>query len=216
MEYQDGGGLVVEAHPRDVEREELEKAKLRLEVAKLEDDLKGQMARGHLHHRVVPFLETVTDSSVKYAIRDLNELAAADMEEPVELVITSPGGSIFAGMALFDHVRWLRSAGLRVDTTALGWSASMAGILLQAGETRRIGHNSWLMIHEASMSLFGAKTSEFRDETELLKRLEDQVLGIFAERSGRPAEWIKEQFHRRDWWLSADEAVANGFADEVA
>ena len=202
-------------------REALELQELELKVRKLTAEAgyaelslaARQTADDQL--RVVTVSDEINSMVARHAIGQLTELAALDGRLSIDLVITSPGGSIFDGLAIFDHVRWLRAQGTTIDTTALGWAASMAGILLQAGERRYIGGNSWLMIHEASTWLGRTSASAIRDEVGLLDRLEAQVLGIFAERSGRDEAWIKSQFERKNWWLSADQAVELGFADEV-
>ena len=68
----------------------------------------------------------------------------------IEIIFSSPGGSIIDGFELFDHIQHLRNEGHHVTTGSLGYAASMAGILLQSGDTRWIGHQAWMMIHRAA------------------------------------------------------------------
>jgi ATP-dependent Clp protease protease subunit len=129
-------------------------------------------------------------------------------------VINSGGGSVFAGLALFDYIQLIRGAGCQVTTTAVGMAASMAGILLQAGTTRVMSEHAYLMIHEASTATWG-KISELRDEVELIDKLEERMLAILAERSTLSAKQIKAKCARRDWWIDSKEALKLGFIDVV-
>jgi ATP-dependent Clp endopeptidase proteolytic subunit ClpP len=152
--------------------------------------------------------------SVKYAIDRVTEWFRDDPEAPIEIVINSGGGSVFAGLALFDYLQMIRGAGCAVTTTAVGMAASMAGILLQAGSTRVMSEHAYLMIHEASTSTWG-KISELRDEVELIDKLEERMLAILAERSTMSAKQIKAKCARRDWWIDSREALKLGFVDEI-
>ena len=93
-------------------------------------------------------------------------------------------------------------------------AASMAGILLQAGDTRWIGHQSWMMIHRAAFGAIG-KTFEIEDEVKLVKRIEDRIVEIFTKRSKLTKMKIKRNWDRKDWWIDADECVSLGLVDEV-
>ena len=76
----------------------------------------------------------------------------------------------------------MRNRGHKVTTGSLGMAASMAGILLQAGGVRWIGHQAWMMIHRAAFGAIG-KTYEVEDEVKLVKRIEERCLDIFVSRS---------------------------------
>ena len=93
-------------------------------------------------------------------------------------------------------------------------AASMAGILLQAGDTRWVGHQAWVMIHRAAFGAFG-KTYEVEDEVEFVKRIEERILEIFTTRSKLTKQKIKRNWDRKDWWISADEALEAHLVDEV-
>jgi ATP-dependent protease ClpP protease subunit len=90
----------------------------------------------------------------------------------------------------------------------------MAGILLQAGDVRIMGKESWLLIHQVS---FGASGSfgEVEDTTKWVDRIQDRVLDIFASRSKMSKAQIKRKWNRTDWWISSDEALKLGFVDET-
>ena len=93
-------------------------------------------------------------------------------------------------------------------------AASMAGILLQAGEHRWIGHQSWILIHRASFGAIG-KTFEIEDEVGWIKRIEERIIKIFTSRSTLTKLKIKRNWDRKDWWINADEALEMGLVDEI-
>ena len=132
----------------------------------------------------------------------------------IEIVFSSGGGSIIDGFVLFDFIQELRSRGHYVTTGSLGMAASMAGILLQAGDHRWIGHQAWLMIHRAAFGAIG-KTFEIEDEVAWIKRIEARILDIFEKRSTLTKVKIKRNWDRKDWWISSDEALELGLVDEI-
>ena len=108
----------------------------------------------------------------------------------------------------------MRFKGHKVVTGSLGMAASMAGILLQAGDVRWIGHQAWMMIHRAAFGAIG-KTYEVEDEVKLVKRIEERCLDIFVSRSNLSKMKIKRNWDRKDWWIDADECLEMGLVDEV-
>ena len=160
------------------------------------------------------FSGSVGEGSVRKCMGKLTEWSRLKPKCPMEIVFSSPGGSIIDGFELFDYIQDLRSKGHVITTGSLGMAASMAGILLQAGDHRWIGHQSWLMIHRAAFGAIG-KTYEVEDEVKLVKRIEDRILDIFIKRSKLTKMKIKRNWDRKDWWIDADEAVVIGLVDEV-
>ena len=132
----------------------------------------------------------------------------------MEIVFASPGGSITAGFELFDYIQQLREKGHHITTGSLGMAASMAGILLQAGEQRWLGHQSWILIHRAAFGAIG-KTFEIEDEVAWIKRIEERIINIFTSRSTLTRLKIKRNWDRKDWWINADEALEMGLVDEI-
>ena len=201
-------------------REALELQKLELEIAHLRVKAELEVAKFQREQatadaaRVYPLTGEISTLSVKYAVDRITEWFREDPEAPIEIVINSGGGSVFAGLALFDYIQMIRGAGCPVKTTAVGMAASMAGILLQAGSTRVMSEHAYLMIHEASTATWG-KLSELRDEVELIDKLEERMLLILAERSTLSVKQIKARCARKDYWLDAREALKLGFVDEV-
>lgn len=132
----------------------------------------------------------------------------------IEIVFSSGGGSIIEGFVLFDFIQELKAKGHKVTTGSLGMAASMAGILLQAGDYRWMGHQAWMMIHRAAFGAIG-KTFEIEDEVAWIKRIEDRILGIFEKKSNLTRTKIKRNWDRKDWWISSDEALEMGLIDEI-
>jgi len=183
----------------------------------LERDLEmraQEKAQDH-HHLFYSFDDTISSATVDRCITQLTTWMR--MNEPgteMEIQFNSPGGEIVAGMALFDFVHTLRVKGYVITTSAIGMAASMAGILLQAGDKRIMGRQCWLMIHEASFGAVG-KFGEVEDRVGWIKQVQERILDIFTKRSSMEKEAIREKWERKDWWISAEEALDLGFIDEI-
>jgi ATP-dependent protease ClpP protease subunit len=95
-----------------------------------------------------------------------------------------------------------------------GMIASMAAILMQAGDERVLDENAWFMIHEISSRL-GGKSSDMEDELKFVKRLQDRALAILSERSTLSKTQIARRWKKTDDWMSAEEALQLGFVDRV-
>ena len=166
------------------------------------------------HNYVYRFSRDVSDISVQACMSRLTEWHRKDPECAIEVIFSSPGGSIIDGFELFDFLQDLRSHGHHITTGSLGMAASMAGVLLQAGDTRWIGHQSWMMIHRAAFGAIG-KTYEIEDEVELVKRIENRILDIFTSRSKLSQAQLRKNWDRKDWWIDADECKKLGLVDNI-
>ena len=160
------------------------------------------------------FAGEVSKNSVNNCMKKLTQWSRLNPKCDIEIIFSSPGGSIIDGFELFDFIQDLRSRGHHITTGTLGMAASMAGILLQAGDTRWVGGQAWVMIYRAAFGAFG-KTYEVEDEVEFVKRIEERILEIFTSRSKLTKQKIKKNWDRKDWWISADEAVELNLVDEV-
>lgn len=156
----------------------------------------------------------VSKQSVNRCITKLTEWSRLDPKCDIEIVFSSPGGGIISGFELFDFIQDLRCRGHKITTGSLGYAASMAGILLQAGDVRWIGHQSWMMIHRAAFGAIG-KTFEVEDEVKLVKRIEHRILDVFVSRSNLSKTKIQRNWNRKDWWITADECIEMGLVDEL-
>jgi ATP-dependent Clp endopeptidase proteolytic subunit ClpP len=163
--------------------------------------------------RILEFTREVDEDSVNEAITTLSEWRARG-KKPITIRLSSPGGDCVAGLALYDYILSLRAERIRVVTIGIGWAASMAGILLQAGTKRYVTANAHILIHEVAVSgLPHMKIPELEDYAYFLKSLQHRGNLILAERSTLTIEEIEERSKRTDWWLTADEAIELGFAD---
>lgn len=173
-----------------------------------------ELATDKYHHRY-SFDVAVADTPVEACIKQLAEWHRLDPECDIEIVfLSNPGGAIIAGLALFDYICMLRRAGHKVTTSTLGMAASMAGILLQAGDVRVMAKESWLLIHEATFAAMG-KVGEVEDTSDWVKRIMKRVLKIFADRSNLSVGQLNRRWRRKDWWIDSDEALKLGLVDEV-
>lgn len=164
--------------------------------------------------RIYTFTGPITLDSTQYCIDHLGQWHREDPARPIQIVFNSPGGGVMDGLALYDYIHEIRSQGTRVDTVVLGFAASMAAVLLQAGEERIVGRHAYTMIHEVSSQAIGSM-SELEDATKFTKQLQGRLLDILADRSTLSRDEIETKWARRDWWISSEEAVELGFADTI-
>lgn len=160
------------------------------------------------------FSTAVNQGSVEKCISKLTEWSRLDPTCKIEIVFNSPGGSVIDGFALYDVIKKLQADGHHFTTTVRGMAASMAGILLQAGDTRIVGSESVILVHEISFGA-GGKIGEVEDEVAFAKMLTQRVVKIFAARTKLTAKQIDTRWKRKDWWMDSDEALRLGFCDEI-
>lgn len=174
------------------------------------------------------FNTSVGDTSTRALMQRLSYWSRTDPGCDIEIVFNSPGGSVIDGLALFDFIQEIRRKGHKVITRTVGMAASMAGILLQAGDERIMARESWLLIHEVATVAIG-KIGEIDDEVQFVKRIQSRVLEIFAEGCARAhaanptvctkpftVQQLKKNWARKDWWVSAPEALEHGLVDTVS
>ena len=164
-------------------------------------------------NRILDFTHAVTESTTETAMRQLARWRR-ESKEPITLRFTSPGGNVISGLALFDYIQSVRADGIHVTTCTLGMAASMASILLQAGDVRVIGEHAHVLIHEVSAST-GGKIGEMEDDTKFYHALNKRLFGILAARSKMGVGAIESRAKRRDWWLDSTEVMRKGFADRI-
>jgi ATP-dependent Clp endopeptidase proteolytic subunit ClpP len=205
---------------------EARKTQLEAEVQEVARDVANWDRRkwlcGDEHHRTFHFTAPVNEKSVSTCMGALSLWDRLDPECDMAVIFSSPGGGLVEGFALFDSITMLRRKGHRIETGAIGMAASMAGILLQAGDVRWMSRETWLLIHEASFVAAG-KLSEVEDTAAWVKRVSSRILDLFAvrasEKTGRSQNYvrnlIKQNWKRKDWWISSDEALRYGFVDEI-
>lgn len=133
---------------------------------------------------------------------------------PITITFNSPGGYVTDGFTLFDFIRDLSVKGRPVVTKCLGIAASMGAILMQAGDERVMTPNAFLMIHEVSGESQGS-TSEREDQLKISKAFQARALDILAARSNLTKAEITKRWTRKDWYMSAEEALDLGFVDRI-
>ena len=138
-----------------------------------------------------------------------------EMENPdadISLYINSPGGSVTAGMAIFDTMRYIKP---QVRTVCVGMAASMGAFLLMAGEKgkRFALPNAEVMIHQPSGGAQGQAT-DVTIQAEWLLRTKKKMNGLMSEMTGQPLEIIERDVER-DHFMSAEEALKDGIVDEI-
>lgn len=207
----------LEAEIRKIEAE-AETAENHARLRRIEADKKEQEWRREKaddKENMIYRYNTIVDKThVNDCMQKLTQWSRRHPKCDIEIVFSSGGGSIVDGFVLFDFIQELRGRGHKVTTGSLGMAASMAGILLQAGDHRWIGHQAWMMIHRAAFGVIG-KTFEIEDHTAWIKRIEARILDIFEKRSNLTRVKIKRNWDRKDWWISSDEALELGLVDEI-
>jgi ATP-dependent Clp protease protease subunit len=197
---------------------EARKALAEAEAAEIDLERKRHEERKRLaldeHHHVYRFIGEVSGASVKTCIDQLQTWHRLDPACPLTLILQSPGGEIISGMALWDYLQELRDGGHHLTTIARGYAASMAGILLQAGDVRVIGSEAWLLVHEASFGA-GGSMGQVEDTVEWVKAIQKRILEIFAARSRLSVKQIERRWKRKNWWLDSTEALKLGFVDRI-
>ena len=165
-----------------------------------------------LKERVVFLIGPVNDQSANLVVAQLLFLESENPDKDISLYINSPGGSVSAGMSIFDTMNFIKPA---VSTLCIGMAASMGAFLLAAGEKgKRFSlPNSKVMIHQPLGGTQGQATEIEIHAREILKTRE-QLNRILADRTGQPLEKI-ERDTERDYYLSADESKDYGLVDQV-
>jgi len=165
-----------------------------------------------LKERVIFLVGPVEDYMANLVVAQLLFLESENPDKDISLYINSPGGSVSAGLAIFDTMNFIKPD---VSTLCTGMAASMGSFLLAAGaKGKRFAlPNSSVMIHQPSGGARGMASDIEISAREILKTRE-QLNKILAERTGQPMEKIARDMER-DYWLSASEAKDYGLVDEV-
>ena len=165
-----------------------------------------------LEDRIIFLGEEVTDASASLIVAQMLFLEAKDPEKDIQLYINSPGGSVTAGMAIFDTMQYIKCD---VSTICIGMAASMGAFLLAAGTKgkRYALPNSEIMIHQTLGGMQGQAT-DIQIHAERLVKMKHHLNEILSERTGQPLDVIMADTER-DNFMSAEQAKAYGLVDEV-
>ena len=165
-----------------------------------------------LKDRIIFFGEEVTDASASVAIAQLLFLEAEDSEKDIHLYINSPGGSVSAGLAIYDTMQYIKCD---IETICIGMAASMGAFLLSGGtKGKRFAlPNSEIMIHQPSGGARGQAT-EIQIVAENILKTKKKLNEILAANTGRSYEEIARDTER-DNYMTAQEAKEYGLIDEI-
>ena len=165
-----------------------------------------------LKERIIFLGEEVNDVSASVIVAQLLFLEADDPDKDIQLYINNPGGSVTAGMAIYDTMQYIKCD---VSTVCIGMAASMGAFLLAGGKKgkRFALPNAEIMIHQPSGGAQGQAT-EIQIAAEHILRTKQKLNEILAANTGQSLETIKADTER-DNFMSADEAKAYGLIDEV-
>jgi ATP-dependent Clp protease protease subunit len=165
-----------------------------------------------LKERIIFLGSDVRDDNANAICAQMLLLAAEDSEKDIWLYINSPGGSVTAGMAIFDVMQWVPND---VATVAMGMAASMGQFLLSAGTPgkRYATPHARVMMHQPSGGI-GGTASDIKIQAEQLLHIKKQMAELIALHTGQTVDQI-EQDSDRDRWFTAEEAKEYGFVDQV-
>lgn len=165
-----------------------------------------------LNDRIVMLCDEVNDASASLVVAQLLYLEGQDPDKDISLYINSLGGSISAGMAIYDTMNYIKCD---VSTICMGLAASMGAFLLSSGaKGKRLAlPNSEIMIHQPSSGVQGQAT-DMKIRTDWVIRTREKLNRIMSEQTGQPLEVI-ERDTERDNFMTAQQAVDYGLVDKI-
>lgn len=186
-----------------------------IDLAAKEDGERDRLVKmGRVRHLFIN--DSISGSSTDKWLDALLHWERRDPGQPINIDIYSPGGNVTDGLALFDQIQRMRRNGHYITTRGRGIVASMASVLLQAGDIRIMDARAKMLIHEGSTTFSGTLSrAEQEDYREFQAMLLGDILDILSERSTLSRRQIQNKWARKDWWMGAADTVKLGFADRV-
>ena len=165
-----------------------------------------------LNDRIIFLADEVNDTTASLVVAQMLYLEAQDPDKDIYFYINSPGGSISAGMSIYDTMNYIKCD---VSTICIGMAASMGAFLLSSGaKGKRFAlPNSEIMIHQPLGGMQG-QASDIKIHADHILKIRDKLNRILAEQTGKPLKTIEKDTDR-DNYMSADEACAYGLIDKV-
>lgn len=165
-----------------------------------------------LNDRIIFLADEVNDVTASLVVAQMLYLEAQDPDKDIYFYINSPGGSISAGMAIYDTMNYIKCD---VSTICIGMAASMGAFLLSSGAKgkRYALPNAEIMIHQPLGGMQG-QASDIKIHADHILRIREKLNKLLAEQTGKPLETI-ERDTERDNFMSADEAAEYGLIDKV-
>ena len=165
-----------------------------------------------LNDRIIVLSDEVNDATASLVVAQLLYLEGQDPEKDISLYINSPGGSVSAGLAIYDTMNYIKCD---VSTICMGMAASMGAFLLSSGaKGKRFAlPNSEIMIHQPSGGAQGQAT-EIEITAKQILKIRERLNKILADNTGKPIDIIAKDTER-DNFMSADEALDYGLVDKI-
>ena len=165
-----------------------------------------------LNDRIIFLGEEVNDTTASLVVAQLLYLEAQDPEKDIQLYINSPGGSVTAGMAIYDTMQYIKCD---VSTICVGMAASMGAFLLASGTKgkRFLTSHARVLMHQPSGGIGGTAT-DVRINAELIMDMKKTMSELTAEQTGHTVEEIYRD-NEYDHWFTAQEALEYGFVDKL-
>jgi len=163
-----------------------------------------------LKERIVFLVGEVNDTVANLVVAQMLFLESEDAEKPIHFYINSPGGSVTAGMSIYDAMKFVKAP---VHTLCLGQAASMGAFLLSSGDERRALPNARIMIHQP-LGGFRGQASDMQIHMEEMLRIKSMLNQILSINTGKPITQIEKDCDR-DNFMGAEEARIYGLIDEV-
>jgi len=166
-----------------------------------------------LKERIIFLSGPINDAVANTVIAQLLFLEKEDPKKDIKLYINSPGGSVYAGLAIYDTMQYIKSD---VSTICIGIAASMGAFLLAAGtKGKRLAlPNSEILIHQIMMEGVGGQATEIEISAKHILKLKERLNQILAKHTGQSLSKIGKDTDR-DFWLTAPEAKVYGVVDEI-
>ena len=165
-----------------------------------------------LNDRIIVLSDEINDATASVVVAQLLYLESQDPDKDISLYINSPGGSVTAGMAIYDTIQYIKCD---VTTICIGMAASMGAFLLASGtKGKRFAlPNSEIMIHQPLGGMQG-QASDMQIAAERIMRTKNKLNTILAQHTGKKVEEVAKDTDRNNW-LTAEEAMEYGIVDKV-
>jgi ATP-dependent Clp protease protease subunit len=165
-----------------------------------------------LKDRIVFLSGEIDDYTANIVVAQMIFLEAEDPDKDIYMYINSPGGSVTAGMAIYDTMQYVKCD---VQTICIGMAASMGAFLLSAGTKgkRKALPNSEIMIHQPLGGAQGQAT-DIEIQAKHIIKIKEKLAGILSERTGKDLDQLKADMER-DFWMSSEDAKEYGLIDEI-
>jgi ATP-dependent Clp protease protease subunit len=185
-----------------------------LDTIKFDNLVDRMFAESLILHRTINLFEGVDENTSEMVIKYLQFLENLDSTKPITLLISSPGGECYAGLAIYDAIK---SCKCPVSTVATGLAMSMGSVILAAGTPglRKAHKNCTIMLHEPSGFVIG-RSSEAENSVKELKRIKNLMSDIYLETSGGKLTKRKlKEIFTKDSYMTSEEALELGLIDSI-